>query len=239
MTSNFPKGKNGFQCLGPCKKKKVWSIHPHILLPITQNYDYCPSNPFYRSDKDEDAPEYGAECTYDPFEDIDNINNYYKIGLLDFSCDILLKIYNINNMDDSLNFITQNHYNPINTKKRVVNCALKIYGSKIEIIDFRLIDFLTEYFKKTQPENIYNKISKYIIVDDKKITIGNDNNNGNHKEKIKYINDKFINTEFIKKFLTRYINKNKDKWEDISDQIENLSSSFIDYIEKKILLTIK
>ena len=123
---------------------------------------------------------------------------------------------------------------------RIIDCAWKIYGSNVDVLNDQLIDFYIMVIKKDWIKYIYPIISKYIYVDENNIYFkkNSDDENSNQIEKINFFFKKIINKQFIYKFLYSYIEMNKSNWDDIKSHSKLMLEYLIDYIISKIKLTI-
>ena len=231
----FPKSKSGLQCLTPCIPANQWSLNP-----ITFRYHRY-TEPYCHVFTVDDGIEKEIDKCYNPI----SIDEYKNMQLdmmypeLVFDCRQFLYYYNdIKNLSEGIEYLENKKSSPIETRARIVNCLLKEYIKEIDIIDKQFSNFFVEYFKKKIIDKLYNEIGKYIQIINNKIVIGEPKNidNNNKNKKIEYIIDKFINYEEVSKYLTRYIEKNKNAR--INEYIKDISLTFIKYIENKILVTL-
>lgn len=247
----YPISKNNKQCIGPCYEPGTWIIHPITLEYVTNtNHSFCPVNQWEITD-----PKSGKkfnrttdEC-YVPTHEKDISKKEIEMNILipkiDFSCIQFLKIYyDIHSFEDSLTWISINYNIPIFTKLRVMNCSLEAFGSNIDIIDDRLVDFYIEVIKKVWIKDIYPYIKNYIFVDNNKIYLKDNKNNEliDDKyviEKINFFLEKFANKNMIYKFLLKYINKYKHSWNNIESHNNELKKYYKKYIIDKIIETVK
>lgn len=247
----YPKSKHNFQCLGPCYYPSTMIVHPTQLDIVSDfGHPFCPVEEWKSRD-----PKTGKELNVstdtclNPTESKNIINKELEMNILtpyiDFTADQFLKIYyNIYSFKDGIDWLEENKDIPFLTKERVINALLYAYGQQLDIFDQRFTNFFIEYVKKTGIRNIYNKINKYIGIENGEIYLENKNLNkleSNEKcvERINYIVTKFLNVDDIAKFLMRYLNNNKNDWLDMRDHLNNMILKYIDYIINKIELTIK
>jgi hypothetical protein len=84
--------------------------------------------------------------------------------------------------------------------------------------------------------DIYQHTKQYIVIKNSSIYLRNgvnikDNRGNKYRiEKTNYIIDKFITKNNIYKFLTNYIKKYKDSWDQITSHNKNLKYNFINFI---------
>ena len=165
--------------------------------------------------------------------------DYMIIKPIHFSSKYFItKYYNILNLNDLLEWIQNNTDLPYQTKKRVFEHGMIIYGSKLNIFDNRLLIFIKSIFNNNIMQ-IYNNINKYIIVKNESISITNikqqhidtDIDNIVYYIKTIILSDKNINL-FTIKFI-KYYNSILNQ----PDLVQNILNKFIEYTKKKIKIT--
>lgn len=247
--------KSGKQCIGPCYEANKPIVHPYTLEYIVSNKPFCPVAAFKKLD-----PKTGHHDFFyfdDCYESKNNHNIYDSqmnilIPEIEFSCSQFLKLYyNITSFDDFLTWIANNKA-PIRTKFRIMNCALNLYSSSLELIDDRFIILFIEIVSKLWINDIYRIINKYILIDNNMISLDHskkviklDNDFKNILKlyediepdedeyssiKIKFIIDKLINKNIVYNFLNKYILP--------KDYANNIKLSYLQYILIKIDKTI-
>lgn len=239
----FPKSQSGLQCLSPCYPADLSTIHPITLRYYKPNFPYC--HVTYNVNENPNGINEVDRC-YNPIsmKDYNNLSVDILIPMIDFNCNYFLVIfYNIKNLEEGMEYIEKKRYTSILTRARVVNCILKVYGENIEVVDQRLIDFFIELAKKKWINYIYDVIYKYVYADEKivKFIDPKDNflNYNDYKvERINYIISKFINFDEMYKYINKYLNYRKEKWNDIENYIDSIENDFIIYIENKINMTL-
>lgn len=241
----YPKSKSKKQCLGPCYYPKTYIVHPTLLEIVSNNIDpFCPVDPWKYTD-----PETGEESTYvtdkcfQPTEKKNISNKDIELNMLtpfiDFNSGQFLKIYyQIFSFDDCIDWIERNKHDPINTRIRIINSALIEYGDNIELFDNRFVDFIIEFIQKKKISTIYKKIHNYIGINDTEIILEKNDIDKKEKciERINFILKVFITKEEMMKFLIKYFSYKKDKWKDIKNHPELITSSLTEYILNKIIL---
>ncbi|ARF09238.1 hypothetical protein Catovirus_2_187 [Catovirus CTV1] len=237
--TKFPKSQSGLQCLSPCYPADLSTIHPITLRYYKSDFPYC--HVTYKIGEDQNVIDDIDKC-YNPI----SMDEYKKmsvdilIPLIDFNCKHFLIIFNnIKTLEDGMEYLEKKKYTSVVTRSRVVNCILKVYGDSMEIIDQRLVDFFIELAKKKWIMSIYNALHIYVYSNESIIKFINPKDNmstyNDYKiERINYLISKFINFDEMYKFLNKYFNHRKEKWNDIENFIENIKSDFIIYIENKI-----
>lgn len=239
----FGKSQSGLQCLSPCYPADLSTIHPITLRYYNANFPYCHVNNKINSETNDIED---IDKCFNPIsaDDYGKLNVDILIPLIDFNCNYFLVIFNnIKSLEDGMEYLDKKKYTSINTRARVVNCILKVYGDNIEIVDQRLIEFFIELAKKKWINLIYNATYKYIYADEKAVKfITPKNNHLNYNdykiERINYIIVKFINFDEMYKFINRYLDHNRNNLNNIENYIENIKNDLIIYIENKITLSL-
>lgn len=251
----YPKSNHGFQCLGPCYYPNTVFLHPTNLMHIVNpTMSVCPVNEWTDIDPEtkKSTIKHSDKC-FNPTHSVSSTVQDLELNLLTpyigFNSTHFLKIYyNIFSFEDALDWIEKNRQTPIRTQLRIINNVLKSFGKNIDLIDMRFVDFLTDSINKKFIKNIYNKIHKYIGIDQNNNIVLIDPTL-NHLEKeefnverINYILKVFVNKDDLHKFIMRYFRDNKDTFENvvkIEDIMNNIISSFIEYTINKINFTLK
>lgn len=239
----FPIGLNNKQCIGPCYAPGTFILHPITLNSITdKEKPFCPTFNWY-------------DETSNVYKDIDNclipsskdeINQYqtdlsFTVPTFYFNCEFFLKsyydIYSFENVIEWINSKSQ----PLYSQLRVLNCAWKIFGSKIDIIDDIIVEFYINVVKKEWIKNLYPKIANYITVENDNIYIKKNNLEPSYKqiERINYIFKKIINKQMMFKILQNFIETNKSNWTEINSFNKEIEVDITNYIINKLEQTTK
>lgn len=250
MTSikKYPKSVKNFQCLGPCMHPGTEALHPTYLSKITADHPFCPVTEWthYDPKKQHTVVEYLDACVNPTGSEINNedvIMNLLVPHLVFRPNDFLKVYYNIFTFESCIDWIEKNHFVTLTTKERLVNLALASYGKNIEILDQRFVDFFIDYLTNKYLYEIYEKIHMYIGVDKngKNIELMKEHTlkkEDSMKDRLNYIVKVFIDRDEITKFSLRYLKHRKNLWEDINDHLHNMVLDFVEYINKKILITL-
>jgi hypothetical protein len=248
--TNFPKSVHGQQCIGPCYFAGSKIYHPITMDEIIFKDNSCPVNNFVYVDKNGQKKVFDHDQCYIPTAKETYIDDFFEMNILTpqavFNSDYFIKIYyNINSLEDMFDWLSQNKNNPYKTKERVFNQAMNVYGSSINIIDHRLIDFVNDIMIQNI-KKIYNHVKKYIIIKNEEVfisSIKNDDsddsnindNKKNKKIKIAYIKEKLLGSDNVQKFMSWFTRSYLEQYNDkISDV---LVEQMIKYIIKKIKQT--
>lgn len=248
-TKKYPKSVHNIQCIGPCYYPGTMIVHPIALQYLTNPDDaFCPIVPYENIDKITGKKEtITADRCYHPTERTDLSGKEFEINILspniDFNNAQFLNIYyNILSFEDSVNYIDNKKYLPIMTRLRIIDCALNAFGYELSIFDNRIVNFFIDVINNKWIDELYNVINKYIKIDNDKIlfTVSNKMNDSLKDKDVKYnfIKSKFVNSDEVYKFLSRYLKHRKGNWEQIKLHSENIKNDFIVYVENKIKASI-
>lgn len=237
IDKKYPKSKNGFQCLGPCVKKDTLLLHPLTLAVVTDDeINFCNVNEWRKDNKSkyiDECDKLSKNTEYD--------KNDILLPIFYFDSRVFLdKYYNISSFKDTIEWINNNKNNPYNTIKRILNCSWGAYGKDIKYVYDDIVDIHLEIAKKEWIIDIYQRVNKYITVKNNKVMFRKSNMKGdNIKEKIRFLTSKLITPSIMAKFLKKYIDSYKNKWDNIELHMDNIKEEFINYIEKKITTILK
>ena len=232
------KSISGLDCKGPCYYPGTTYLHPlfeeKILVPdkatcptekhtnannIQVSYDTC-ANPSSRNSSENELL-----MTISPFIKLKN--------------DVFLKLYyNIYNMEDAIQLAISNTHTRI-TNNRLVNVALREYGDELVIINHRLVEFIKNYLIY-HINIIRQSLEKYFVINDnndveiRKGKYKSDNNNNDNDKLNKYIIKVFVTDEYILKFMTKYIENKKTRWDDTENHLNEIMEKIIIFFENKI-----
>lgn len=242
LEQKYPKTRSGETCIGPCYEPGTVIVHPHTLNPMTNRlHPFCPILPTpHVIDGVEVIDSIGACYVPTQKKDISYKDIQMNIILpqIDFSYTHFLKIYyNIDSFDNALSWITDTRNISIYTKLRIMECSFFAFGNEIDIIDSRLIQFYIYVIKNIWIRDIYPKIQKYIYIDENdKIYIKEsiDTDKSHKVEKINFFVEKFVNEDVVYKILNRYIQKYKDRWNNIRSHNDLLKAEITEYIINKM-----
>lgn len=166
------KSTQGRRCLTKCYPKGLAWLHPLLLTPITRHYDSCAIDPVQT--RDEKLARSWDVSWDDPCLLVDNYKyqepDELANTLLQFYFnpnDLLTTIYDINTFDDAIYWTLENDHLPIDTIRRVHNCAWKAFGDNPANISNAVIDYyfdiahnhwLKEYAHKIETDYSFNLI---------------------------------------------------------------------------------
>lgn len=243
---NYPKSANNFNCLGPCYRQGMYIVHPITLKHVTNNdFNFCPVNEWEYQDPDTGKKEIrSTDKCFDPVHNksISNLELAMNIIVpkVDFTCDHFLKIYyNIYSMEAAIEWLENNREHPFNTQKRVLDCAWKVYGFNNYILDDRLVNYYIDIIKERYIDRIYKRFYKFIKIASSGPKLELNKDKDSRKEKIDYIKDKMINYANFNRFLTQYISRFANKKDAVRSHTDNIINMFIEYLEKKIDISMK
>jgi hypothetical protein len=220
--------KYGKQCIGPCFKPGSTYIHPmttHTEIVIDK-----PICAIYSNKNKE-----GLSVCLDPDINIDKYE-YLKVSVGDTYPNFLKIYYNILTEEECYKYLQEIH--PIFTKKRILLCFWKTFGSHIDIIEPIIAKTYIDIIKQTMIKMFYNKLGPHFTIKNNKIYYNvNDNNNKKYYQKYKieiinYIFKKILTTSCMISFLQNFIkNNNKNKIYDIIDINNHITNEFLAYVK--------
>ena len=232
----------GINCIGPCYEKLTKNIiNPSSLINYRKpTINLCPTFPYiYNGNVGHFAPcgepTAGKQDVFSMVLPTIGISSEYFINIY----------YNIKNLEGLLNWLDNNTNLPYRTKERVFNNGMIEYGNDITIIDQRFVDHIS-YLLHYNLHKIYIPIREYIKVNKNNIELLNpiyiDKKDRRIDDKNtiqlirQYIKDKFLNHEFIYKYVIKFVKYYKKNLTDkyITDI---LMTNMIDYIIKCINLS--
>jgi len=248
--TKYPKSKNNFQCLGPCYQPHTWIVHP-ILLDIVTNelYPFCPVNEWVYND-----PETGrleermTDICYKPTTGevpTKEIELNMLLPYIEFNSEQFLKIYyNIFSFEDGIDWLEKKKYTPINTRVRVLNSMIKVFGSKVDIIDQRLVNFIIDVIKAKYTRRLYRILHEYIGIKNNDIILVDPSDNTLKQDddivaRTNYIMTTFVDIDSIFKFLSRYFRQRKESLATLDNPMLAILKDYMEYIINKIELTLK
>lgn len=244
----FPKSIKGYDCLGPCYDKGVSFIHPVTFTRHSNKKNYiCPVKEYVVKENNKTTIYHTDLCNF-----TGNKQNNYTDSLLptiDVNEKNFLELYyNIFELNDGIQYLTDKNYINILTKKRLIKCLFIVHGGEkyknMIIIDDVFIQFFVDYLSK-YIEDLYCSVYGYLVLEKSKIILSKNKDTymdikENKIEKINFIKNKFLNEESMSVYVTKYFknykkdaNKNKD-----DDIIEKIINDFPVYIKNKIIASI-
>lgn len=242
----YPRSVNNKQCLGPCYEKDVSLLHPLFLHNFEnekfRGKPFCPTDRYEYIDEITNVKE---QLVYDTCEnpthgkDVSTQESllFFQSG---FTKDLFLHFYyNINSFSSTLEWIDENKFTPVQTRTRIINAALNLYGDRLEYLDDIFIFFYIEYIKDKFINKIYDNTNEYIGIQNEEILIVNPTKNNLKKNDLKiertnYIAEKFLNTIEIKKFLFKYIKNKTILFENYNDSLYLIYQDHLIYIKNII-----
>lgn len=239
----YPVSINNQQCVGPCYPANKIILHPITLNYLTSKEPFCPTLRWY--DEKEHQYKNADICLIPSDSNIDQqqIDTNLVVPTFYFNCEYFLKAYyDIYSFENATEWINVNSDQPYNTQLRVINCAWRVFGPDIDIMNDQLIEFYLNIIKKVWIREIYPKISKYIHIDKKDNNVyisadEPDTQTSDKKytvEKINYFNQKFNTRQIFYNVLKKYIDENKNNWAKIINHNHKILSTYKKYITEKI-----
>jgi hypothetical protein len=240
----YKKSVNGNDCIGPCYKKNTLYYHPITLYPIiVQDTNTCPIKRKYDNKKNRTI--YHDTCLF-PQENAKNIDEEnIVISNMIFDYSVFIKIYyNIHTVEELYNWLNNTEGLYI-TKKRVFETGINVFNDEINIIDDKLVNIIVYIFKENM-DYMYPYIRPYLKIQNDNVFLTEKDTKYKNDSDIdiktcdilkKYIEDTFISTEEVHKFMVKII-KYKNNILKEEELVKILMEYFVEYIIKKIEITI-
>jgi hypothetical protein len=245
----YSKSLHGYQCVGPCYKKNNKIIHP-IYFNVVQNTrdDFCPTNEWiYENNTGNIQRFYIDECN---INNNNKFQNFYDLLYPYTNFDELVfldSFYNINDFNQTFEWIENNKNLSINTKQRIFDLSLKVFKNNFDIFNFndtRLVDFIIDLIKNKYFDSFSIEFFKYITIKNEKVSIEMNENYKYDKEtneniiiKQNFILKHILTIENITNFINIYFRKIESN--DEMDIIKYPSEILIDKLILFIIGNIK
>jgi hypothetical protein len=249
----YPKSINNRQCLGPCYEPNTTIMHPVFISNVKNDLypgiPFCPTDFYEYTDERTGAKK---QVEYDMCENHTHNKDASTPETLTilqsgFTKDIFLSLYyEINSFEEMCEWIKTNKFVVLETKERIVNASLNLYGDKLDFFDEIFVDFYINYIKEKFLRIIYKDIHKYIGIENNynEILIVDKSNNkldiDDHSvERINYIAEKFLNYTETKKFLTKFLKSKKILFADYDNPLYLIYKAYVEYIKNTISLILE
>jgi len=222
--AKYPMSTNKKQCIGPCYPPGVEFMHPTTLKAIYDASNHvCPVTPW--KDKFVDKVVDYATCSKLEKKqdyDINELQVNLIIPTFTFDHAHFLKIgYNIHSFEHAILWYGENPNVPYHTIKRIIDSSWKAYGGEVTEITQTILNFYKYMI-------IVFWLDKYI----KKVNfVLKDTDLEKTKE---YIMKNIITDDFIKKYLQKYIARNKDKFDKTKSNMNKIRNYFMCHFKKKV-----
>ena len=249
-TKQYPVSTNGRQCIGPCYARGINIIHPNTLDDYAfDDGNYCPVDVYLDTDKEtgKTDPWYFDKCIIPTVKDMKEANkerHELVIPEMQFSSEYFTKLYyGLRNINDLIEWLDKNVDAPYNTKKRVFDHGMVVYGDAFTIIDQRFVKYVSDIMIHNA-DKIFDKMKKYIGLVNGTMTLlnpevsANDNHLIDDDKKRKYLMEKLITPENVHEFVAKYMRYYKAEMTD-RGLADRLVDRMIEYVIKKIELTLK
>ncbi|MEM0354082.1 MAG: hypothetical protein QXW79_00735 [Thermoplasmata archaeon] len=229
----FLKSINGRRCLSRCYPKDTTYLHPIFLTGISSQMDTCAIDPIYSKDSQYYGMIVADKCNLDD-------NKKYKIPselesiLVAFHFnpyDFLTGIYGLHSFDEVIRWTLENDYLPIDTIKRVHNCAWKVFGKDLEEISNIVIEYYYDISKTYWLKN-YTKIIQKKYSFDLVKNIGSVSNT--FEEIYEIVLSKIFTFPFFTSCIKKYIKKNKNQWDTIHSHYDKIKKYVFQLLIKNI-----
>lgn len=244
-TQKHQKSITGKKCLGPCYTAGTSFTHPAFLTNIKNDFypgkSVCPTTRYEIVDE---VTNKTHQLSYDICTNATHDKNVSDVGSLiyfqsGFTKDIFLSFYyNINSFEDAIMWIQDNNFTPLETRERIINTALNLFGDSINHFDDIFTKFYIEYIKNKHIGDIYKELYKYIGMVDNSILVVKSNNKlsfDDHQiERKNYIIETFFNIQNVDKFLIKYLKAKSISFADYNDVLYLIFIDNLAWIRKTI-----
>lgn len=150
------KSVEGYDCIGPCYPSNTFYYNPLDLSIISNSYPSCPIKPTNVTSNGKIVKKKSDKC----FEnDINKGNLYFDIfsdyiQIATSPCNFLSQIYNLNNISDIVNFLSNDFDTlPIYSQRRLLGAIYDVYYKYVEfpklLFSKKLLFVLTHIYKIT------------------------------------------------------------------------------------------
>ena len=252
MDNKYPISKHGFQCLDYCYKPNTWIIHPTSFVPVTNHLEnFCPINEYDGKNKrDGDIDQCKSSSVVKDKQLAEDLGRNILMPTNNFSNENFLKIYyKINSMEEALDWITENSFEPYYTRRRIMDTSIKAFGFDDIIVDVRMVNFYLESLRSKWIPKLYRRLWSFISIieikgeknilivpsKEKILTTKGNENDMTRLIKINYIRDKLAIYKHVDRALQKFIQSHKNKL----DTIIVPSESIRDYLMAYYIVIIK
>jgi len=239
LSTDLPISINKKQCITQCNEPNTTILHPLTLKMVSYDEPFCA---VVDNREVVDEINYVDTCNITEETKNKNIDIEILIPTIPFDSKRFLEIYyDIKSYFSGIEWFELNKFAPLLNRKRVLNFFLFFYCKNNDITNNIIVETISEIIKYELIDEIYDKINKYIGVNNNRIKIERTKIKKQlHEDKrIRYIKNNLLTNKIIKKFLMKYYNDFHKKWDDIKNHIQNMENEFINFINKKIIKLVK
>jgi hypothetical protein len=214
---------NNNKCITDCQLPGRTITHPLNNLRITEfEGPFCATEDWF--DYKEKKIKYHDICNHSEIDLIawSHMDTTKFVPSNKQTCESLLaSMHGIKDLTDAINWAKKTHLD-INTRKRVLNCAWKIY----KLQDENMPDIQKKIIEK------YQKLAQETWFETIYLGLNTEYSEYDNEEEIKVDINRFLsNNKLIKLFLTTYINSNRKDWLTINFEEENIKLHFINELK--------
>lgn len=149
------KSKNNFNCIGPCYPPGIVFYNPlEMTSHINNDEPMCPIFPIFYNNMHKTNDICNKDDINNNYAEFDIFNDFFQIASNHYT--FLSQIYNINNITDTVHFITNNFdVLPIYSQKRLLNSIFEVYYIYIEFPKKIFVEKLKNVLKEIYDIKIY------------------------------------------------------------------------------------
>lgn len=235
IKKKYPKTLRGDQCITPCYGAGQEFVHPITFQIVKEDKQVCGIQPH-------DDFQLGL-CAVPTTMNQDEINRELITPYINLDLGFLLSsVYGCKSFEEVLTYIENESHLPIETRMRIVDMGLSVFGKNIIVLDPRFIEFIIKIVEIKYKKYIYKKNNKHIMFEKdvaffvrKQTTLSKKEH---YSERITLMNEKFVNYNMVQTFLLKYFKTRQYDWENIYYPIKDIIISFAEFIEQSIIYSL-
>jgi hypothetical protein len=256
VNEEYPKGIKKNQCIGPCYPPGSTILHPITLQIVSSNKSsnklFCPIQPWRdklgRTHVVDECTKVTSSASVN-----EDIEKNFIIPKISFDpAKFLVLYYSIRSLDEVVIWYNNNATVPYNTIKRIMDCALKVYGEEelhekpasdfmIEFTKFMILEYwFDKYLIKLSPfiSVVENKINNvHTLVVNQEILEDSKQKTFDIKQKlfIKKKVEELLTTLLVRRILRKFYEQYKDTWTSMNSHLIKLSKIAFYFVKRKLL----
>lgn len=213
------------KCLTQCYPKNTPYVHPILLTVVAEkDKNSCAIEPVYNTHSHYEPTHqtiWANTCLLNENNDL-TINDEINIMTTSFyfnDHDFLTSIYQLHSFEQIIDWTLQHTYLPLNTIKRVHNCGWRIFHSKLNRSNTKVIDY---YYHLSKTDWLFQHLKETTI-----------ENKSELNKQLKIIQHAYTLRTFYS-LLKKYMNENQKNWNDIVSHYDNFCQYVGNWFTKKI-----
>ena len=135
--NDLGKSVTNAECISKCYPAKSVVYHPDTLQAVTNRDPFCLTKKW----TDQHGEHKRTSRCVNPIKKMVSFEeSLFTTPKLGFDYKDLLKIYKLKTFSDAMEYITENHFLPRNTKNRIMNSVWNVFGHKITLSDEYILE---------------------------------------------------------------------------------------------------